>query len=551
MAGIQLTPPSPFNFKLPDDWPRWRKRYEQFRVASGLSTDSDDKQVSTLLYCLGEEAESVLISTSAAEVDRKDHVSIMVKFDAFFKVRRNVIFERARFNRRNQQPGESAEQYIMALYSLAANCEYRTLESEMIRDRLVVGIRDAALSERLQLDAELTLEKAKKSIRQREAVKEQQTILDGTNGAANVDAMHNNRGRGGQRDRRPGDAQHRSNRPPFKQNEKQHTPKRCTRCGKEPHTRSKCPAKDAVCHKCQKKGHYGSLCRSKTVDESTLDSEFLDAVTTPAGEKAWFAEILVGSHRSCKVTFKLDTGAEVTAVSQETYQALPDASPLSTPVRTLHGPAMKPLQCVGECNIRLQHGERSCTQQLFVIKGLRSNLLGLPAIRALNLAIRLDETTADPTPLTASTVHQRYKKVFQGLGNLGEEYEIQLEPGATPFALFTPRRVPLPLREKVSDELGDGGNLKGRCTNPLVRRNGCSPQEIWRHPHLRGSETPQPECSSGGPSPSKGRRDTRPAVRSQGVRQVGHQQRLLADSPSPLLSSSHHLYYPVWALLFQ
>ena len=102
-----------------------------------------------------------------------------------------------------------------------------------------------------------------------------------------------------------------------------------------------------MCSKCQKKGHYGSLCRSKTVDESTLDSEFLDAVTTPAGEKAWFAEIVVGSHRSRKVTFKLDTGAEVTAVSQETYQALPDAPPLSTPVRTLRGPAMKPLRCVG------------------------------------------------------------------------------------------------------------------------------------------------------------------------------------------------------------
>ena len=200
---------------------------------------------------------------------------ITAKFNAFCNVRHKVIFERAWFNRRNQQPGESAEQYTMALYSLAANCEYGTLESEMIRDRLVVGIRDAALSERLQIDAELTLEKAKKSIRQREAVKQQQTILDGTKGAANVDAMHNNRGRGGQRDRRPGDAQHRSNRPPFKQNEKQHTlsPKRCTRCGKELHTHSKCPAKDAVCHKCQKKGHYGSLCYSKTVDESTLDSE--------------------------------------------------------------------------------------------------------------------------------------------------------------------------------------------------------------------------------------------------------------------------------------
>ena len=448
MSGIQLTPPGPFNFKSPDEWPRWRKRYEQFRVASGLSTDSAAKQVSTLLYCLGEEAESVLMSTSATADDRKDHASIMAKFDAFFKIRRNIIFERARFNRRNQQPGESAEQYIMALYSLAANCEYGALQDEMIRDRLVVGIQDAALSEKLQLDADLTLEKAKKSIRQREAIREQQTILDETNGA-NVDAMHNSRGRG-QRDRRPGDAKHRSNRPKRSEKQQPPSPKRCTCCGKEPHTRSKCPAKDAVCHKCQKKGHYSSMCRSTTVNESTLDDSFLDTVTTPTDEKAWFVEILVGGS---KVTFKLDTGAEVTAVSEETYRTLPDAPPLSTPAKILRGPSTKPLQCVGECNILLQHQGKSCNQQLFIVKGLKSNLLGLPAIRALNLVARLAETTTESTTLTTSNIVQRYGKVFQGLGNLGEAYEIQLQPGATPFALFTPRRVPLPLREKVSEEL--------------------------------------------------------------------------------------------------
>ena len=47
----------------------------------------------------------------------------------------------------------------------------------MLRDRIVVGIRDAGLSERLQLDPDLTLEKAKKVVRQKEAVKEQQLQL--------------------------------------------------------------------------------------------------------------------------------------------------------------------------------------------------------------------------------------------------------------------------------------------------------------------------------------------------------------------------------------
>ena len=91
----------------------------------------------------------------------------MEKFDNYFRVRHNVILERARFNWRNQFPGESAEQYITTLYNLVATCEYGELTSQLLRDRLVVGIRDTALSERFQMDADLDLEKAKKMIRQR------------------------------------------------------------------------------------------------------------------------------------------------------------------------------------------------------------------------------------------------------------------------------------------------------------------------------------------------------------------------------------------------
>ena len=51
----------------------------------------------------------------------------------------------------------------------------------MIRDCLIVGIRDEAMSEHLQMESELTLDKAKKLIRQREAVQQQQSILKGSN----------------------------------------------------------------------------------------------------------------------------------------------------------------------------------------------------------------------------------------------------------------------------------------------------------------------------------------------------------------------------------
>ena len=54
MAHIRLEPPPPLDFTEADAWPRWKKRFEQFRVASGLCNEDESRQVSTLLYCLGE-----------------------------------------------------------------------------------------------------------------------------------------------------------------------------------------------------------------------------------------------------------------------------------------------------------------------------------------------------------------------------------------------------------------------------------------------------------------------------------------------------------------
>ena len=74
------------------------------------------------------------------------------------------------------------EQYITVLYTLVETCEYGNLTEELLRDRLVVGIRDSSLSERLQMDPELILKKAKRIARQREAVKDNHQQLSGIMG---------------------------------------------------------------------------------------------------------------------------------------------------------------------------------------------------------------------------------------------------------------------------------------------------------------------------------------------------------------------------------
>ena len=147
------------------------------------------------------------------------------------------------------------------------------------------------------------------------------------------------------------------------------------------------------------------------------------------------------------VQFKLDTGAEVSAISDTTFRSF-KGHRLIQPSKSLYGPACSALEVIGQFDGRLCHGRKSTTQTMFVVKGLRNNLLGLPAIVALNLVAQVDTTTT-----ASSNIVDKFPDLFQGLGNLGEPYDIQLQPDAKPYSLFTPRHIPLPLRPQVKAEL--------------------------------------------------------------------------------------------------
>ncbi|UYV79324.1 hypothetical protein LAZ67_17002145 [Cordylochernes scorpioides] len=107
----------------------------------------------------------------------------------YFIGKRNVIYERAKFNRRSQGETEPVEEFITNLYVLAETCSYGILKEEMIRDRLVVGVKNFNLSEKLQLESELTLEKAIQIVRQSESVKNQQKEIRQDTEDRNVDVI--------------------------------------------------------------------------------------------------------------------------------------------------------------------------------------------------------------------------------------------------------------------------------------------------------------------------------------------------------------------------
>ena len=189
-ATYQVQPPEQFNFSYPGEWPKWARRFERFRKALGLADNDEESQANTLVYAMGDEADDILRSFGLSADDAKIYDVVKGEFDSHFIKRRNVIYEQASFNQRRQEAGESVDCFVTALYGLAEHCYYAALHDEMIRDRIVVGLRDAKLSESLQLDPELTLEKAVTKARQAQAVKQQQPLVRGSGESQSASVSH-------------------------------------------------------------------------------------------------------------------------------------------------------------------------------------------------------------------------------------------------------------------------------------------------------------------------------------------------------------------------
>ena len=104
-ASYQISPPDRFDFSQPDEWPRWARRFERFCQASGLAEKAEESQVSTLVYAMGNKADDILGSMGLTDAE-KNYETVRSRFDSHFVKRRNVIFERAKFNQRRQEEGE-------------------------------------------------------------------------------------------------------------------------------------------------------------------------------------------------------------------------------------------------------------------------------------------------------------------------------------------------------------------------------------------------------------------------------------------------------------
>ena len=184
-----------------------------------------------------------------------------------------------------------------------------------------------------------------------------------------------------------------------------------------------------TCFQCHKGEHFKSQCFSQRTSQKVLDKEmdsakgevetvFLGPVGKGVG--SWMANITVCGQ---PLLFKIDTGADVTAISEEDYRKIK--------WKELQGPSNQPLPVAGEFIGSLAYQGKSEKHQIFVVKGLKNNLLGLRAIRSMGL-VRVNEITSS----FKDKILAKYLALFRGLGNPGEPYEIKVKRNSKPVCLL-------------------------------------------------------------------------------------------------------------------
>lgn len=468
--SLKFQPPQSFTFHKPTEWPVWRARFARFRLATKLNQEPGVVQISALIYAMGSEAENVFqqfkFDTEMGEKD-DDYDTVLKKFDLHFVPKRNVLHERGQFFPRTQLPGETVEEFVRHLYELAEHCDFGDKKNEYLRDRIVLGMADRELSERLQLRSAsetLTLEDAIQSARSSELVKMQMSAQSSPGTTQNLQEVktagaYANKGAayGSTRKKtgKQGQNWHKGNR----QSQKQQSQKQaqtqkqqqgdCNNCG-HTHSDRPCPARRAECYRCHRHGHYAQFCQAPQrgkvqakvyeVLEEEAPALFLDSVScSDAAEPAWRKTIMT---QGGPIDFKLDSGADVTVISEATLKKLQPMPNLETVQTKLMSPG-GPLPCKGQFMADAEVKQKRYRFRVLVTEGSTTdNLLSRGAAVRMGLIRRIDEINLDDSEL------------FGDIGCLDcDPVQIKLKPGAVPYSIPVARRIPIPLLPAVEAEL--------------------------------------------------------------------------------------------------
>ncbi|UYV73923.1 K02A2.6-like, partial [Cordylochernes scorpioides] len=412
-----------------ENWRRFKQRLMLYLEATEKATKPDKLKVAILLNFIGEEALEVFNTFHLKEDEAENFDLVINKFDDFCEPKKNVIFERFKFFSATQKDGESIDSFITELKGLSTSCEFESQKDSLIRDRIVYGIHDKVLKERLLREPNLTLLKAIEMCKTDKISKQQIKIMQNNQNICQI-----------------------------RKYEKKHSPKRnqesekefkCQRCGKS-HRAKNCPAWGKRCSKCKKMNHFAAFCKSSAI--RSLNDETEETVWSIHEAKVvhtleWKKSIIVNGKEIC---FKLDSGAEVNVLPYTFTRQMKGLEIFQTN-RKLTSYTGHEIKIKGIATLNCKTKNKTESLEFFIADGYYQPILGIEAIEKLSLIKKCDAVQTEQNN-SAKEILNRHKNIFEGIGRLPIEHKIRLNENTTPV-IAPSRKIPFSIREKVKAEL--------------------------------------------------------------------------------------------------
>lgn len=480
--GNKLDPMS-FTGNVANNWKLWKQKFEIYILASGKSDKTEAIKIATLLHMLGDEGIQIYNTFEYEEGEDQTKLNVVMgKFDKYCNPLRNIVYEHYKFFKRDQLPGETIDQFITALRQLASTCEFKE-KDVLIMDRIVLGIRNMKIQEKLLEHGKLELNQAIDICRSMESSHSTQREItkDSTNISSINTKYKDNKCFVRKKTENPGGQQRKlsnidSSRQVYSKTRELHKGNvlfTCYKCGQE-HNKGNCPAYNRICSLCKIRGHYRKFCKNKSnihivtersdnheqdscssTDECNSNSKIVWSISNPCSSTEWAENILVNGY---KLELKIDSGSEVNILN------LNDFSKLNICKRQIRWSNSNLFSYTGHSIIILGQiyldckYKDTCKKLLFHVLDSKSpkSLLGLTALYDLNIInkkiVKNVTATIDTTNDSWQQILNKNKTVFEGIGKINKQYNITLKDDSIPF-VSAPRKIPIALKNRVKEKL--------------------------------------------------------------------------------------------------
>ena len=437
-----------------EDWTEYTDQLSYYFIANGISDNA--KRRAILISCCGPAIfrliKSLVFPDSLTDFS---FAQLVEKVRVHREPKTSTILRRFQFNSRTRAPDESVADYVAGLRRLAERCAYGEMLEEMLRDRFVCGINNAAIQRRLLAESDLTLTKAVAVAQAAEIADTEVKELQSSTAGISIESTTDDK-----------DVHKCTSEYPARTKNKVNRGTDCYRCGAK-HNPDQCRFKSVNCHACGKLGHIAKVCRTKKKfqnSDSDGTSKSTHQVVELSSNTTEYNLLPIGCQegRPLQTTVKLeghpfvmevDTGAAVSLINENVYKSSPVLRRLplqssSTQLRTYTGEG---ITVKGELSVAVQSDSQVLTLPLLVVPGQGPSLLGRNWLHKL----RLDWSNIFTLQTSSlQNILDHYFSLFQeGLGTLKDsKVKFYLKEGATP-KFFKARSVPLALQQGVSAEL--------------------------------------------------------------------------------------------------